>query len=479
MARASRKLSDSYAAVTGDIFKFADAMRFQPTWQQAQVMDAVMRAEYGLGPNKIAVKSGQGPGKTTISGLIGLWRTLRHEDAMTIVTAPTMRQCTDVWLAEVRRNLKKADPWIQKVINITKTKIEIAGRPDWGVKLVTATREENAQGYHDPNMTIIMEEASGIPQELVTQFKGTISNPNSLTLMIGNPNTRDCAFFDAFYGPVSGKWVHITLNAEDTARDYPHIVTPQRNQDLEDEFGRESDVYRIRVLGEFPHTDPNCVISGDDVEKAFNASIFEKSKLHRSPEFGGGLAKQFGIDVARYGGDESVVYRRQGYALVEGKRFVRTDPNRAVDAAFEMQHRTGWTNRECWFIVDAGGMGQGLMDRFYQGSRQLVEFHNGGSSTKPRQYANKATEAWFHMSRLLAADKCAFARDHTLLQQLSSRRYFTNTKGALVLETKDEYMKRGFDSPDRADACILAYWDKVLATGHVARRDGGNVARMA
>lgn len=484
MARTSRQLSEAYRAVTEDIFKFSEAMGFKPTWQQRLGLQAVMDAHYGRDSNWIAIRSGQGPGKTALSGIVALWRTLWAEGAMTIVTAPTMRQCTKIWLPELRRQLKKADPWLKRIVSISKTKVEIAGQPDWGIEMVTATREENAQGFHEKNMTVIFEEASGIPREMVTQFKGTLSNPNALLLAIGNPNTRDSAFFDFFYGKGNGRWKHIVFNAEDTARDYPHILNPQRNRDLEDEFGRESDVYRVRVLGEFPQTDPNCVVSGDDVLKAFKANAYTCSMERRSSEHGGDLARQFGIDFARYGGDESVIFRRQGYALLEMAKFVRTDPSEAVTKAFEMQYRAGWSDRDCVFVADAGGMGQGLMHRFYNAHKQVVEFHNGGSSTKPREYANKVTEAWFHAARCLRAEKCYIVKDHVLMQQLSGRRYFTNKKGQLILETKDEYLRRGFESPDRADACVMALWDNVRATGHIHRvgerpEPEGNVARMS
>jgi hypothetical protein len=443
-------------------------------------MDAVMRAHYGQGPNWITVKSGQGPGKTTVSGIIGLWRALWAEDALTVVTAPTMRQCTEIWLAEVRRQLKKADPWLQRYINITKTKIEIGGRPDWGIKLVTATREENAQGFHEENMTVIMEEASGIPIEIVTQFKGTLTNPNALLIMIGNPNTRDCAFFDSFYGVTSNLWEHLTWNAEDTARDYPEILNPQRNFNLAEEFGRDSDVYRIRVLGEFPYTDPNCVISGEDVQASFDKRLaYPASVRSRSHVFGGGLARQFGIDFARFGGDESTVYKRQGYAILDQARFVRRDPSEAVAASFRMQVDSGWSNSQCVFVCDAGGMGQGLMHSFYSAGKQVVEFHNGGVSLKPREYANRATEGWFHLARILRAREAYIPTDHVLLKQLAGRQYYTNKKGLLILETKEEYEKRGFDSPDRADGVVYAFWDHVQAVGHSARQGSSGNSRTA
>jgi len=459
VGRQTRALDEIYRAIRSDIFKFCELMSFEPTSQQAELLLAVQKAQLKQGSNWIACKSGQGPGKTTVSTIIGLWRCFVAVDALTVVTAPTMRQCREVWLTECRRRVEVAHPIIRQLVKVTKTKVEIAGRPDWGVKTVTATKEENAQGFHEENMTVIVEEASGVPRPIITQFKGTLSNPNALLVQIGNPNSRDCDFFDCF-GLNRARWSCHTFNAEDTARDYPHIVNPQRNKDLEAEFGRDSDVYRVRVLGEFPHSDPACVMSSEDLEACTRTDIIQM--IARS------TGKNFGVDLARFGGDENAVFRRSGHAIVEWWKASRVDPSVAVNKAFEMQVRAGWRNDQANYTVDAGGIGQGIMHRFYDAGKQVWEFHNGGTAQESDKYANAITEAWFNLAKLVKARDCHIPRDSLLLQQLSTRQYTTNKKGQLVIEDKDRYMKRGFDSPDRAEGCIYAFHDLHEQSGQSA-----------
>ena len=437
-------------------------MRFQPTNQQLELLDAVQNAQNGNGSNWIAVKSGQGPGKTTVSGIVALWRTIRSPGALTITTAPTMRQCVDVWLAELSRSVKGADPFIASLIEITKTKVIVAGRSDWGIRLVAAKKEENAQGYHQKNMTVICEEASGIPTKIITQYKGTLSNPDALFLMIGNPNSRDSAFFESFYGTQNKRWAKLTFNAEDTARDYPDIVNPQRNLDLEEEFGRESDVYRVRVLGEFPSSDPNCVISSDWVLDAFRP---EYKLIHSTipSEQIGRPAKSFGIDFARFGGNENVTVARLGNSVEDIWRKSRVEPSAAIMKATEWQANYLWKDQDCVYIVDAGGIGQGIVGSLYDNNKRVYEF-NSGAVPFSSFYANKYTEAWFGLAKLLKARQIYLPKDSLLLNQLSTRRYVLNKKGKLILETKDEYEKRGFESPDRADAVVYAFYDPALAS---------------
>lgn len=448
-------------------------MRFKPTWQQCQLLQAVQDATYNNGPRRIAVKSGQGPGKSKSAAVAMLWRTLQSVDCLTLVTAPTMRQCRDIPLTESALMLEKADPILRKIISVTKSKVEIMNRPTWGVKLVTATKSENFSGYHNQGLTVIGEEAAGIDRDIITTVKGTLTNADSLFLLVGNPNNRDCAFFDCFNSQ-RRLWSTFSWNAEDTARDYPWLLDPRRNELIAEEFGRESDVYRIRVLGEFPHQDPNCVISSEDLEKVSGAGLMlAASRIERPVDCGGGLARQFGIDLSRYGGDESTIFRRSGNAIVEWRPFVHTDPSDVLDVAFEMQMRAAWADDQAMYVCDAGGMGQGIMHRFYHAGKNIVEFHNGGRSMDSMTYDNRITEAWFRFAKLVKAGRCMIPQDIQLHQQLSGRRYYTTKKGKLVLETKDDYMKRGYTSPDRADGCVYAFDDNVHMVGNISGKESG------
>lgn len=433
-----------YKALADNIFLFCRAMNFEPTWQQSQLLICVQR-----GDKQIACRSGKGPGKTTVCAIVGLWRTFRKFMSMTVLTAPTMRQCTEVWLSEARRLLDKADDWLKRFINITRTKVTMGGCDEWKVVAVTAVKGNNAFGYHHPNLTVIGEEASGIPSPIMQAFKDTLSNPDSMMLLIGNPNTRSCSFFDCFHKDAK-YWTKLHWNGEETPES--EWFTKDRNYRIEAEFGRDSDVYRIAVLGEFPHTDPNCVMSDIDVRACMNRELIVPCSAMST-------VKQFGLDFARYGGDENTVYRRSGEAIVEAKQLQNADPSEAVQLAYDMQLKAGWRNEDVWFVPDAGGIGQGVMSQFYNAKKRVFEFNFGGSPKKVDKYKNRVTEAYFELAEKVKNKKCALPVDERLVQQLTTRRYFVNKMGLLVLEEKPDYEKRGFDSPDRGDGCVLAMYD--------------------
>lgn len=439
--------NEAYPILANDIFAFCRALNFDPTWQQEQLLGCVQR-----GDRRIACRSGKGPGKTGCSSVVGLWRTFRRYKALTILTSPTMRQCTNVWLAEARRRLEKADSWLQKFIKITKTKVEIAEDPDWSIQAVTATAVTNAQGYHHPNLTVMGEEAGGIEREILQAFKDTLTNPDSMMCLIGNPTTRDSAFFDCFNK--DGRfWTKLRWNAEETPES--DWFSYARNREIELQFGRDSDVYRISVLGEFPNVDPDCVMGDEDV-----IASMDRRLVMPCVRLSG--VKQIGHDFARYGGDENTLYRRSGEAIVEHRVMPRVDPSEAVAEGWRMQHNAGWRDHECQYVCDAGGMGQGLMHLYHDAGKRIVEFQSNETANDTEQYANRITEAYFELAKKIKAKRFYIPYDQLLATQLSTRRYFVNKNGQLILESKDDYEKRGYDSPDRADGVVLTAYDPTI-----------------
>lgn len=461
-SRAAKRFEQLYRRIREDIFEFCRALNFNPTFQQRQLFEALQR-----GDRRIAVRSGQGPGKTTASVIAGLFLMIRNPFSRLVVTAPTMRQCREVWLAEARNRLRVADPTIAALYHVTGSAIGVCGyKPaEWGCLLVTSTKPENAQGQHNQHLNIICEEASGVPRPIIEQYAGTLTNKNALFLQIGNPNTRDCAFFDCF-NKDAHRWRGIHWNAEETPES--QWFSHERNREFAEKYGADSDAYRIRVKGDFPLQDPDCVMSDEQVLAVMGSADFQFAMTKVIDPVLGRPAKQFGLDFARFGGDESTIYRRYGNAIMEFKHMRHCEPVQVVREAFKMQARQGWSDKDTWFVPDAGGMGQGVMSHFHEANKLTLEFHNNG---KPNsiEYDNKITEAYFNLAFLCKSKKAYLPRDDLLLQQLTTRRYYMTLKGRLSLESKDDYIKRGHDSPDRADGAVQCFYDKMMADGKVSR----------
>lgn len=463
-SRFARSFTELYKRWRPDIHCFArEGFRFRPTRQQAEAFE-IVQDETTLPMEKrlkrLAMSSGQGVGKTTVEVVIAVWRALQDIDSLVVVTAPTMVQLTDVWIAEARRLHGNAHQVLKQMLNIDNRKITICGRPTWGIWTRSASRPENFQGYHQKNLTIIFDEASGIERGIIETAKGTLTNENSLIIASGNPNTRECAFFDMFHHPVESQmWHRRVFDARES-----EIVDQENVRRLILEFGEESDVVRVRVKGLFPLADPNCVMSTEDIYACQGVPMLDAVRMKGE----GAFSRQFGVDFARFGGDESVIYRRSGNAIVEWRRIVKREPLDVLEMAFEMQKKAGWSDDSCLYVVDASGMGQGVMANAYRAGKKVHEFHSHGSSSRP-DFANKMTEAYFHLAKLARARRMHIPVDQELAKQLTSRFYLTDAKNKLILEKKDEYMKRGpYPSPDRADALAMAFYTAGVHGARVA-----------
>lgn len=440
------------------------------TGQQLELITAVAKETFLPMDDRlkrIAVKSGQGTGKTTCEVVLALWRVFLEEGNLVVITAPTMAQVKDVWIAEARRVIGKSHPIIKNFCYPTATKIDIGSKKrkdddPWQILGKASSRPENFQGFHGKQLTIIVDEASGVDREIFEMLKGTVTNRDSLMVCAGNPNYRDSAFFDMFHKPSErDNWHKFTFNSEDSP------LTDKVNIDrIGQEFGMESDTYRIRVLGEFPLQNPNCVMSSYDLMACSGDSAhkMECARMRTLQQ----LDKVISIDVARFGGDESIIYRRSGLAVVEFKRFAKKEPLDVLDYAIDMQRRAGWRDKDCMYVLDSVGMGGGLPAVLYRAGKRVHEFHTQHRASQP-DYANKMTEAYFHVGKLAKARRIYIPDDEHLINQLCGRLYETDPKGKLILEKKDDYMKRnGMVSPDRADSLAMCFYDAVRARGQVA-----------
>lgn len=446
------------------MFQWCKLWNFEPTSQQTEVLRAVQ--DFHMIPPKertklgVAVASGRGTGKTALSVIVSSWRQIRFPRTRTVVTAPNFRQCSEIYIGEFSTLLGRAEPILRRIFtDVTSKKIKTLGDNRWDIIAATASDPGKIAGFHDEHLGYVFEECGGMDREIVTAIRGSLTNDDAFIFAIGNPLLRDSVFYD-FFSLEPETWHLFHLNSEDSP-----IISKNFIDTMERDFGRESDAYRVHVLGQFPKADPDGVLSGEDLRACTKT---DKHKLSAKRD---DLREycQFGMDFARYGSDESVTYQRQGNAVVAWKRYAKVDPNDVIDEAFVMEADTGWGDREALYVFDAGGMGQGLAANFYRANKRACEFHNGGKSTSPK-YANKISEAWFNLRRLVRARECWIPDDPILMRQLEGRRYTVDKKGKILVEPKEEYVKRTEQgSPDRADALVMAFYDGGISQGSVSR----------
>jgi len=423
-------------------------------WQRAVLRDLA-------GHRWVSVRSGQGVGKTALESWAVIWFLCCRPNPKIVCTAPTQQQLQDVLWAEVAKWLEKAK--IRRLLKWTKTKVYMIGHEErWFATTRTATRPENMQGFHEDYMLFIVDEASGVADPIMEAILGTLSGPENKLLMCGNPTRTSGVFYDSHNRDRKRFKTH-KVDSRDSAR-----TSRENIQMLIDKYGAESDVVRVRVYGEFPKAESDAFIALELVEYAANATVRPA-----------GDTLHIGVDVARFGDDETVIAPRIGGKVFDLRTYHKQDTmvtaGWVIATAREMLQQ--YTHiRRVVIKVDDTGVGGGVTDRLNEVIHEdrlydwtVVPVNNSGKPTSDEEehYENRGTETWATVRDLLQesfsrhmrgeAPTIELPNDDRLIAQLSQRKYRMTSRGKLALERKEDMKKRGLDSPDRADAVVLAF----------------------
>ena len=164
----------------------------------------------------------------------------------------------------------------------------------------TARKEqpEAFQGFHSDNMLFLVDEASGV-EDIIFEVGEGLCPPGAKTLMVGNPTRTSGYFYDAFH---KGRkhWRTLKVGCSESSR-----VGPDYPAQMASRYGEESNIYRVRVLGEFPLSEDDVVIPLHLVE----ASKAREVETYR-------VTPVWGLDVARFVPDRSALAKRRGNALL-------------------------------------------------------------------------------------------------------------------------------------------------------------------
>ncbi len=124
-----------------------EVLKFEPdVWQQEALRDLA-------GTPKVAIKSGQGVGKTSMEAVALLWFLTCFPYPRVVATAPTKQQLHDVLWSEVAK-WQERSPLLKHILKWTKTYIYMVGHEKrWFATARTATKPENMQGFHENNVS--------------------------------------------------------------------------------------------------------------------------------------------------------------------------------------------------------------------------------------------------------------------------------------------------------------------------------------
>lgn len=161
---------------------------------------------------------------------------------------------------------------------------------------------------------------------------------------------------------------------------------------------------------------------------------------------------EVGVDVARLGGDRTVFVKRKGLKEIGRASFTK---KRTTEVCDLLVNFIG-ADKDVLIKIDDTGVGGGVTDEMIARGYNVIPINFGAKASNPDKYPNLISEAWFYLQSII--DQISIANDKDLLVELSNREWKMDSKGRRGVEGKDDYKKRGFRSPDLADATILCFY---------------------
>lgn len=200
--------------------------------------------------------------------------------------------------------------------------------------------------------------------------------------------------------------------------------------------------YRQEFLCDFTASSDNVLIPVDLASDAARRTIDERML--------DGLPKILGVDVARFGGDRSVIFRRCGLGAYTPLVFEGMDNMDLVGRV--VNEIVNWQPDAVF--VDAG-RGEGVIDRLRQLGHDVIEVNFGGKPDNPR-YQNRRCEMWDKMAQWLRQGG-VLPPVPELKADLCAPTYSFDPSNRMALESKDAIKARGLRSTDIGDALALTF----------------------
>ena len=405
-------------------------------------------------PINFATSSGHGIGKSAITAWLILWIMSTRPNCKGVVTANTAEQLRTKTWAELGKWLRICITrhWFNYSSGRGSMSLVFRDTPEtWRVDAQTC-REENSEafaGLHSAGSTpfYIFDEASAIPDKIYEVSEGGTTDGEPMGFQFGNPTRNTGRFFENCVGKFRHRWNVRSIDSRTVA-----ITNKDRLNKWVEDYGEDSDFVKIRVRGDFPSAGDLQFISSDIVEQA----------IERQPNADSHAPLIIGVDVARFGDDQTVIYPRVGRDAQswEVRKYRGLDTVQVAGRVIEVIKEFEVRGRECnALFVDGGGIGGGVVDQLRALGYDPREVQSASSPTD-RSYANKRAEMWGNMREALA-NNLAIVDDRELKEDLTGLEYGFNLNNANLLEKKSEMKKRGAASPDMADALALTFAQPV------------------
>ena len=462
--------TDAVLYYAGNPVEFVeDIIRAKPDPRQADILRS-------LADNTMtSVRSGHGVGKSAVEAWAVIWFMCTRPFPKIPCTAPTQHQLHDILWAEVSKWIRN-NPVLNSDLVWTKERVYMKKYPEeWFTVARTASTPDALQGFHADHVLYIIDEASGVADSIFEPVLGSLSTSGARLLMCGNPTQLSGFFFDSHHKNRS-QYKTFHIDGRDSGR-----VSDDYIRTIVNMYGEDSDVFRVRVSGDFPLSEDDVFIPLPLIEKSIQTEFSPRKhpfQIH------------IGCDVARFGDDKTVISYRIDEKVVIYKKRHGQDTMKTADDLLQLGNELverykldSNADDPIPVKVDDGGVGGGVVDRLRQVKRNNPELFwwlevypvKFGERIKHKYYDDTTTYMMSVVRNLLRPNDSdgnilppaiVLPDDEHLAGQLSCRKYRLTDRGKIRVESKGDMKDRGLASPDEADSVLLVCLPVKLPPKH-------------
>lgn len=407
--------------------------------------------------DRIAMKASKGPGKTaTLAWLCWNYLVTRPFPSIAATSISGANLKSGLWKEMAYWQMQS--PFLMRNFTITSTAIFNKAHPltwvmyakSWQQKANKEEVGETLAGLHQPYLLFVLDEAGGMPPEILLSAEAGFSSANTKEchiVMAGNTNSLQGALYHACVKH-KGLWhvVVITGDPDDPKRS-PRIPLEWAKEQIK-QYGRENPFIKVTILGEWPASSFNALIGPDEVEASMR-------RMYREFQFSG-AGRVLGIDVARFGPDASVIFPRQGIQAFPPQTLRSVD---SITGAGAVARKYREWEADAAFIDMTGGYGAGWYDQLHLLGIPAIGVEYAGSAHQKMRFVNKRAEMYFEAVEWIK-NGGALPECPELLAALPETNY-TFQGDRFILEPKEDITDRLGFSPDHADAFVNTFAEPV------------------
>lgn len=429
--------------------------------RQVEIVEAVHDS------NRIVIFGCNAAGKDAVVARLILWF-IYARDGLVVITLPTVRQ---VKQTIINQEIRPAFQTSRRALpgQVFDVQLKRADNPQSGIVAFTGGELSSMSGYHAANLMIVISEAQGVADHTWEAAAACATGAENKIIAIGNPIHRGGKFESA-----TQRWRSVQFSAFDhpnIVHDDPTIIPGGCSRawikEIAEEWGEDSDWYRVHVLGEFPQDDA-------DTNLVTPAMLDRAVARYRGPSVRPPGRYTFSLDPSEGRADESVVCVRKGDGVIEMVAWKRAGATETRDKLIEVlrgyQCGPQAAQAEYWsgdirppsdfdLVVDSIAFGAGVADVLEEAGLRVTRFK---ASHRPvhdvhGQFFDSRAQSYWAIRKALEANTLALPPDPMLLEELLAIRWGLTSKEQIQIEKKKHIRTRIGRSTDRADALAMSF----------------------